>query len=111
MTTKMKWEIDPTGAFLGVDAKRLIDACGLIPGFLSPDDPRDAIEQFKANYGFGVYPMRGMTLQADGTASYPGDPPMKPIVRGKLRQETILIFQHGYVCVHGNGKVFFTRMD
>ena len=95
------------------------DRVGLIPEFLSPHDPRPAAEQFQENYahGGGWMPFEGFTLVTHPIAgnakiNYPGDPAMKEVSRGQLRDELIIVFEYDWVCiVQPDGEYEISRMD
>lgn len=89
-----------------------IERCGLIPDMLNTNDPRPAREQFCRAYG-GWHPFRGFEfIAADQSITYPGDPSLLPLARGKLRDETILIYPHAWVGIlQLNGDFEVARMD
>ena len=78
---------------------------GILPAFLSSDDHDDAVTQINKNYahGGGWHDFDGFTMRdsADGAKAlhYPGDPPMAEIWRTKVRDETVILFQCGWVAV------------
>jgi len=85
---------------------------GFIPGFLDENDPRPAAEQFNRNYVAGWRPMQGFTLAPDNTLRYPNDPPLLPLAETRLREETIRLYQYGWVVViQPDGKFEACRMD
>lgn len=92
-----------------------IERCGLIPDMLRTDDPRPAREQFDAAYahGGGWLPFRGFKFNAKNQSiTYPGDPSLRPLARGKLRDETILIYPNAWVGIlQPNGDFEVARMD
>jgi len=92
-----------------------IARCGLIPDMLRTADPRPAREQFDAAYahGGGWLPFRGFKFNAKNQSiTYPGDPSLLPLARGKLRDETILIYPHAWVGIlQPNGDFEVARMD
>jgi len=96
-----------------IDERFTMDHLGLIPSFLSEDDPRSAREQLDANYahGGGWRPMKG--FERDGMVlRYPGDPPFKPLVMTGLREEVIVIYPHGIVMIlQKDGSFEAARMD
>lgn len=91
------------------------EALGLIPSFLSEDDPRPAAEQFNERYVSGWKPMPGFTLETDGKLirlRYPGDPPFRPIAVTMLRDEIVWLFEHEIVLIMKPDKSFeAARMD
>lgn len=91
------------------------DLLGFIPTFLSEDDPRPAVEQLNSNYkhGGGWNRFHGFSFTPKTlTLCYPGDPSMKAVARGKVRNETILIFEHAWVVIlQADGTWEASRMD
>ena len=94
---------------------RVQQALGLIPQFLSEDNPGSAKTQFHNNYrhGGGWSPMKGFTFNKESlTLSYPGDPPMRAYAMAMLRAEIIYIFDHAWVLIwQSNGDWEVARMD
>lgn len=91
------------------------DLLGFIPGFLDERNPASAREQLNHNYahGGGWTPFPGFFFNpAAATISYPGDPPLKPVGRAKLRDETIIVYPHAWVLILQNdGTYEVCRMD
>jgi len=93
------------------------DHVGLIPSFLSEDDPRPAREQLDTGYvhGGGWNPFKGHELVKAGDSyclTYPGDPPTPLLASTKLRDERILVFLHAWVAiVQADGSFEVARMD
>lgn len=93
-----------------------LELAGYIPGWLDENDPRPAREQLDAAYGHGGgwRPMQGWKL--DGKMmriSYPGDPPLRPVAMGSLRDERIFVYRHAWVMIlQADGTTFeIARMD
>jgi hypothetical protein len=87
---------------------------GLIPHWLDADDPRPAREQLDEHYahGGGWQPFKGFTLRKDGGIKYPGDPTHKPRAAMMLRDELILIYDHGWVLIRQKDSSFeVARLD
>lgn len=86
---------------------------GYLGDFLSEGDPRPAREQFNENYVYGGWqPFEGFTLGPDNSLNYPGDPPMRPIAKAKLRDELIFLYPHAWVAVIQPDRSFeVCRMD
>ena|ERR1700761_2586873 len=85
---------------------------GYIPDFLNVLDPRPAKEQFAEKYISGWSPFKGHTKMEDDSLQYPGDPPMKPMWKAKLRDETIIVYQHAWVAIiQPDGSYEVARMD
>ena len=90
---------------------------GYIPQFFNDEDERSAKEQVNRAYahGGGFQPFEGFTLNSperDASLSYPDDPPMKEVSRTKLRDETIILFQHAWLAiVQPDGSFEVARID
>ena len=87
---------------------------GLIPGMLDTDDPAPARKQLdsKYQYGGGWRPMEGFQLRRDLTLKYPGDPALHPLALTRLREETIILYEHAWVLILQRDKRFeVSRMD
>jgi len=90
------------------------DSVGLIPHWLDADDPRPAAEQLNEHYahGGGWRPFEGFVLRKDGGIKYPGDPTHKPRAAMMLRDELIMIYDHGWVLIRQKDGTFeVCRMD
>jgi hypothetical protein len=91
-----------------------IEAVGIIPHFLEEEDPRPVREQFNERYahGGGWRPLTGHKMDEDGAIKYPGDPRMNPLAAIQLRDETILVYEYGWVAiVQLDGSYEVARMD
>lgn len=94
-----------------------LEHLGLIPSFVSEDDPRPAAEQFDERYKFGGWrPMDGFKLRRDGspqnwTLTYPGDPALPVLAYAHLRDEIILFFPYSWVAVVSADGFEVSRMD
>ena len=56
--------------------------------------------------------MPGLTLKPDGSLTYPGDPPLKPIAMTQLRDEVILFYEYDWLCViQPDGAFEVSRVD
>ena len=87
---------------------------GIVPGFLDENDPRPAREQFDERYahGGGWRPMRGFKLGPRYLLIYPGDPPLVPIARTRLRNELIIMYPYAWVVIVQPDQTFEgCRMD
>lgn len=100
--------------------ERYEEAAGFLPTFLHPLDERDAVTQLHEAYahGGGWNDFKGFTLKFDpenvqeATIEYAGDPAYELIAWTKLREETVLLFQHGWVAVvQPDGSHRIARMD
>lgn len=90
------------------------DDLGLLPLMLIESDPRSAREQFDERYrhGGGWDPFVGFTLSGLGELEYPGDPPLRPLARTRLREEEIIVYQHEWVAIIKPDRTFeVCRMD
>jgi hypothetical protein len=77
---------------------------GFLPTFFDESDPDPAAKQIHRRYahGGGWHRFEGFELKNDYKGfylSYPDDPPMREIARGKLRDETIVLFEHSWVAI------------
>jgi len=92
-----------------------LDDWGLIISFLDTDDPRSAIEQLDAHYGWRKFdgftwdPEKRQLTYGDETGS---DPPLEPLSALMFRDERILLFPHAWVMVMDeDGDWEICRMD
>ena len=102
--------------FTALDPRVTPDHLGLIPLFLSSENPSLAREQFDNNYahGGGWRPMAGWTLREDSALIYEDgeDPPLLPIATAKLNDEVIFIYPNAWVAiVQPEGSFEVSRMD
>jgi predicted metal-dependent phosphoesterase TrpH len=92
---------------------------GHLPEIITDRDPAPVAEQIEKRYahGGGFMPFNGFDLSftdVPGKAflQYPGDPPYKELARIKIRDETVILFPHSWVCiVQLDGSFAVTRMD
>jgi hypothetical protein len=99
--------------------KRDADWLGLIPSFLSDEDPRPAAAQFNERYVWGGWqPFAGFALRKDVALGkdhglkYPGDPVMWPVAQAQLRDEIICVYPHAWVAIfQADGSFEVCRMD
>jgi hypothetical protein len=87
-------------------------ALGLLPDFLSEDDPRPAAKQFDERYRHGGWrPLPGFAMSGNELL-YPGDPPQPPIALVILRGEVILLYDYDFVAiVQPDGSFEVSRLD
>jgi hypothetical protein len=94
---------------------RPADVLGYLPYMISASDPRPAREQFDANYqhGGGWNAFHGFVLNVATMAlTFPGDPPLRPIAMGQLRDERIYLYPHAWVLIiQKDGTFEVARMD
>lgn len=93
------WEaIDPR-----ITNDTLEDVLGIIPMMINDANHLPAWKQFDNHYqhGGGWRPFKGFRLidKELMELQYPGDPVMKPLVRAKLRDETIYVYPHAWVLI------------
>jgi hypothetical protein len=94
-----------------------IDALGFIPLMVSRHDQRDAVAQLHDGYAYGGgwRDFDGFTFDREtAQLTYPGDPPLDHVAHGILRNELILVYPYGWVCVVQADKtkpVRIARMD
>lgn len=109
--------IDPNNKFPGVEQARILEACGLIPGWImdwtlnhSEDLPlKDYLDQ---TYGFGLYAMgEKTTIDPDGTYHYPEDPDLHPLISFTTPLGTLYMYQYAIVAIPTEDGLFVTRMD
>ena len=88
---------------------------GYLPGFIDPKDPDGAVAQLDKNYqhGGGWKSFSGFEMRKeDLSIKYPGDPAYPPLAQATLRDETIVMYPHGWVAViQKDGSFDIARMD
>lgn len=78
---------------------------GILPSFVSQDDPRPLKEQIHTAYahGGGWNDFEGFELKKNDNGwyslCYPDDPPMKEMARIVIRDETLSIFEFSWVAI------------
>ena len=96
------------------------DILGFVSMMLDDEDKRSAEKQLNDGYqhGGGFSHFNGFTLSDDwqevGKAKllYSGDPPTRELSRGKLRDETVIAFEHAwFAVVQPDGSFVVSRMD
>lgn len=90
------------------------ESLGMIPSFLSLDDPDSAVKQLDKNYqhGGGWHPLKGMRADDKAHLHYPGDPPYKPIGVLEFRDELVVVYECSLVAVfQRDGSFEVSRMD
>lgn len=98
--------------WIQLDPRATEDHMGFIPAFLSDADARTAQAQFADNYIGGWNPFPGFVLTADLRLHYKDDPPMVALWLSKLRDETIVIYEHAWVMIQqADGAFEVSRMD
>jgi hypothetical protein len=97
-----------------IHPKATPDSAGYLPDFLNEADPRPAREQFNTNYKYGGWrPMQDFTLNRRTFAlTYPGDPPILPLVALLFRKELITVYESDIVAIiQSDGTFEVARMD
>jgi hypothetical protein len=97
-----------------IHPRALPDHVGFIPTFLDMDDERPAAVQFQERYIYGGWRNQPGFKKGNERYSlhYPGDPTLYPIAAMQLRDETIMIYQYGYVGIwQKDGSFEACRMD
>jgi hypothetical protein len=88
---------------------------GFLPSMIDEHDPRPLREQLDRRYrhGGGWRPASGFSFDPTTCElSYPGDPPMLPLVMMTLRDEILLVFPHDFVgVVQADNSIEICRMD
>jgi hypothetical protein len=91
------------------------DIVGNIRYFASESHKDKLSEQFDKAYSFGGgwRPFPGFTMDKDdGTITYPEDPPFKPLAVSKFREQTVYVYNYGWVAiVEPDGSFEISRMD
>jgi hypothetical protein len=90
------------------------DHVGFIPTFIDLEDPRPAAVQFQERYVYGGWRNQSGFEKGNVRYSlkYPGDPTLHPIAAMQLRDETIMVYPHGYVAIwQKDGSFEACRMD
>lgn len=86
------------------------ESLGLIPLWLSTENPASAVDQINANYahgggwrdfkGFFVNQLDGLLDPLKWRLKYPGDPAYHPIGCARLRDEVVVMWPHSWATVH-----------
>lgn len=95
--------------------RMLPEYLGYLPSWLTSDDSDSASQQIDKHYrhGGGWQPFKGFSMNPKTyTLTYPGDPPMSPLARARLRNETILFYDHSWIgVVQSDGSFEVARID
>jgi hypothetical protein len=91
-------------------------ALGFLPTFVNHMNERSLVQQLDANYshGGGWHPQKEWKLvdKEKLLFQYPGDPAMHPIAAHRMRDEFMIVYEHGLVCVMQLDQSFeMARMD
>lgn len=98
----------------GIPDESVEELMGYVPFFFSEADPRPAEVQLDENYahGGGWSPMPKWKHLGDHVIQYPGDPKLRPIALGKLRDEKIFFYEHSIVAIfRPDGSFGAARVD
>jgi hypothetical protein len=90
------------------------DHVGVIPYWLDEEDPRPARDQLNEKYahGGGWRPFEGFKMGHNLSIKYPGDPAHPPLAIMKMRNETVVVYEHAWVAIIQEDKSFeICRMD
>lgn len=92
-----------------------LEHLGLIPCWLSENNPKSIVEQMDAGYQFGgfkQYPINGYKVVGDKCLKYPGDPVLKPLASITIRDETLCFYDHAICAVwQKDGSFVAARFD
>ena len=112
ISNEVQYAIDPLNKFTAIDPKQLVEACGLIPSFISPEAD-DVMEEALLQYGMSLGEMVGGEIDKEGVYSYPGDPDLYPITRCEVGGKTIYIYEYGITAFvdNRNGESVVHRFD
>jgi hypothetical protein len=91
-----------------------LEYAGILPAFFSHADPSPAREQIDANYrhGGGWHAIDRFKHLGDYKIQYPGDPPLKPLVTIRLRDEVVMIYAYSMVGIfQPDGSFEVARID
>jgi hypothetical protein len=97
---------------------------GYLIGWLSPGDPDDAVTQIHKNYmhGGGWFDYNGFKMEPGGVlveknpplpeSEDPPDPPLRPLAKTMIRDETVYFYQYSWVAVaKPDGSFRVARID
>lgn len=91
------------------------DFVGFIPEFFSEDNPASAKEQIHRAYahGGGWNPFQGFKMSDDKMRiMYPGDPAFNAIATARMRDETIILYEHEWLAIiQPDGSHEIARID
>ena len=86
---------------------------GYLKFFASEENPAPLNEQIDKAYshGGGWHPLPEFTMK-NNCLIYPDDPPLSPLAKAKFRDQTIYVYQYGWVAiVEADGSFEASRMD
>jgi hypothetical protein len=88
---------------------------GLIPLWISDNDPDPAWKQIDKNYAHGGGWRHGtmnFKMDENHVLTYPEDPPLRPLARALLRDELILFYDYAIVAIEQPDKSYeVARID
>jgi hypothetical protein len=122
MPDELQMELDPERIFRDVNPSHLLDACGLIPGWivegLSDPDMADKslYEIVEESYNFGpMYPFPEMDITDDMeliSLKYPEDAPYKPFLKVAFKSSYMIQFDHAMLAfIEPDGNTTVVRCD
>lgn len=93
-----------------------VDHVGMIPYWLSSDDPRPAKDQLNTAYvhggGWHSFGQGQWRITRSNFLHYPGDPPLIPLAEINMRDELIVIYDCSIVAIIQPDRSFeVARMD
>jgi len=89
---------------------------GLIPMWISKHDPDPLWKQIDKNYGHGggwdAFGKDSWKLDKNHVLRYLGDPPLRPLAKTTVRDETLYFYDHALVCItQKDGTFEVARID
>jgi hypothetical protein len=115
---------DPCNHFPNIPKRRLLEACGFIPSWVSQLAASEqftegaTLEKVKAGlhafYQRGWQTFDGFTMNEDGTLTYAGDPPQFPLIRLEMPTNVeVFQYENAWVAIRekDTGKHEISRMD
>ena len=110
-------DIDPTGNYTeqGAPFTWCVEACGLLPSFVSVTSDDLLIDQMQEAYGFPTGTMGGLIIDGVYHSPYSGDEELYPYMSISAGEETVYIYPYGIVAAvfekDGENTQLITRMD
>lgn len=105
--------VDPLNEFTHISGKKLLEACGFLPGWVVADKflHLPLQEALDKQYCCGLFPMEG-EITKEGIFTYPGDPDLHPFLKINRGDEIFYQYRNAIVgIVNEKGEVYITRMD
>lgn len=94
--------IDPVGVFGNVERERLLDACGVIPGWITEAAINNrplikALDVYKEAYG--LFECKGVTIGGNGEFRYPGDSELFPFIKIETDEEIFYQYRNARIAI------------